>query len=100
MDNDFAKKNHLFGWRLIFISAAYVNKRKWRVKKPERNYQEANDASSENDNLANIADRWAIFFFFENPTGNTILINGERYRGILTNFLWPEIDNLNLDDFW
>lgn len=39
-------------------------------------------------------------FFFENAAGNIVTVNGDRYRAILTNFLWPQIDAINVDDLW
>ena len=39
-------------------------------------------------------------FFFENDAGNAVTVNGERYRAMLTNFLWPQIDTMNVDDLW
>ena len=39
-------------------------------------------------------------FFFENDAGNAVTVNGERYRAMLTNFLWPKIDAMNVDDLW
>lgn len=39
-------------------------------------------------------------FFFENEAGNAISVNGERYRAMLTDFFFNEIEDMNLDDIW
>jgi hypothetical protein len=39
-------------------------------------------------------------FFFENDAGNSVTVNGERYRAMITNFLWPELDGMDVDDLW
>jgi hypothetical protein len=31
--------------------------------------------------------------FFENDIGRTVMVNGVRYRSILTEFLWPKLNN-------
>lgn len=44
---------------------------------------------------------WTFFFFFENDAGNAVTVNGtvnERYRTIITDLLWPEQDDINMDD--
>lgn len=39
-------------------------------------------------------------YFIENDMGLAITINGERYRSMLSNFLWPKFDNMDLDGIW
>lgn len=39
-------------------------------------------------------------FFFQNEVGDSVTVNGERYRQMLTNFLWPNLDALDLEDMW
>ncbi|XP_060863533.1 uncharacterized protein LOC132940126 [Metopolophium dirhodum] len=39
-------------------------------------------------------------FFFEDDEGVTVTINGERYRHMLTNFLWPFLQNIDMQNLW
>jgi len=39
-------------------------------------------------------------YFFENAAGEAVTVNGVRYREMLSEFLWPELDNIDLDDIW
>ena len=37
---------------------------------------------------------------FENDEGATVTVNAERYRTMLTEFLWPKLDELDVNDVW
>ncbi|XP_075150474.1 uncharacterized protein LOC142224574 [Haematobia irritans] len=39
-------------------------------------------------------------YFFQNEAGQTVTVNGVRYREMITNFLWPELDDMDVDDMW
>lgn len=39
-------------------------------------------------------------YFFQNETGIAITVNGERYRSMISNFLWPKLDNIDTEDMW
>ena len=39
-------------------------------------------------------------FFFENEQGATVRVNGERYRATLNEFLFPKIEEDDMDDIW
>ena len=39
-------------------------------------------------------------FFFENEDGDTVTVNGERYRAMLTDCFFEEIKAEDLDDIW
>lgn len=39
-------------------------------------------------------------YFFRNEEGNTVTTNGPRYRAMLEEFLWPELDNIDITDMW
>ena len=51
---------------------------------------------------------WCAFFangiigpyFFENEAGNSVTVTGERYRAMITNFLWPELNGMDVEDIW
>jgi len=39
-------------------------------------------------------------YFFRNEVGNTVTVNGERYRSMITNFLWPKLEEVDLYNIW
>lgn len=39
-------------------------------------------------------------YFFENAAGNALTVNGVRYREMLTEFLWPELDVIDVEDMF
>jgi len=40
-------------------------------------------------------------YFFQNEAGVAIIINGERYRSMISNFLWPDdMDDMDTDNMW
>ena len=39
-------------------------------------------------------------YFFQNDAGLAVTVNGVRYREMITNFLWPELDHMNVEDMW
>lgn len=39
-------------------------------------------------------------YFFENAAGNAVTVNGESYREMITNFLWHELDGIDLENVW
>lgn len=39
-------------------------------------------------------------FFFKNDAGNTVTVNGVRYRAMINDFVFPEIDDIDTDDIW
>ncbi|KZC15025.1 hypothetical protein WN55_08618 [Dufourea novaeangliae] len=39
-------------------------------------------------------------FFFENEQGNAVTVNGDRYRAMLSDFLFPKIEEDDIDDIW
>ena len=36
-------------------------------------------------------------YFFQNEAGVAITVYGERYRSMISNFLWPKIDDMDTD---
>lgn len=41
-----------------------------------------------------------MYYFFENEDGQAVTVDGERYRTMLRDFLWPAIMNMDLDNVW
>ena len=39
-------------------------------------------------------------YFFENEAGNAVTVNGVRYRNMITEFLWPQWDGMDMEDMW
>ncbi|KAH8420105.1 hypothetical protein KR009_005943 [Drosophila setifemur] len=39
-------------------------------------------------------------YFFENDMGEAITINGECYRSMIDNFLWLELNDMDVRDMW
>lgn len=39
-------------------------------------------------------------YFFENAGGEAVTVNGNRYRAMITEFLWPELSNIGLKNMW
>ena len=39
-------------------------------------------------------------YFFENEPGATVTVNGLRYRAMITDFLWPELEDTDVDDVY
>lgn len=39
-------------------------------------------------------------YFFENDRGEAVTVNGICYRNMITEFLWPIIDDMDTEDMW
>lgn len=39
-------------------------------------------------------------YFFEDEAEIAVTVNGIRYRNMITEFLWPQLDGMDLDDMW
>jgi len=40
-----------------------------------------------------------VRYFFQNEAGVVVIINGERYRSIISN-LWPKMDDMDTNNMW
>lgn len=38
--------------------------------------------------------------FFQNEAGRAVTVNGDRYRDMINDFLWQELEDINLDEVW
>ncbi|GFW85833.1 putative transposable element [Trichonephila clavipes] len=38
--------------------------------------------------------------FFKNDEGHNVTVNGDRYRAIITNFFFPELNNHDAQELW
>jgi hypothetical protein len=39
-------------------------------------------------------------YFFENDAGNAVTVNGVRYRNMISEFLWPQLDGMDVESMW
>ena len=39
-------------------------------------------------------------YFFEDANGNAVTVNGDRYRTMLNNFLWHEVEHIDVQNMW
>ena len=39
-------------------------------------------------------------YFFENEAGLAVMVNGLRYRTMINEFLWPELEDMDVDDVY
>lgn len=39
-------------------------------------------------------------YFFRNEAGDAVTVNGERYRNMLNDFLWPELEEIDISEMW
>lgn len=98
-----------FGRKIIFSDEAhfhlggYVNKQNCRIWGSENP-----QVVVERPMHPNRVTVWCGFwsggiigpYFFENEDGDSVTVNGVRYRDMLTNFLWPLLDDLDLEQLW
>ncbi|GFW31609.1 uncharacterized protein TNCV_4682821 [Trichonephila clavipes] len=39
-------------------------------------------------------------YFFKNDEGHKVTVNGDRYRAMITNFFFPELNNHDVQELW
>lgn len=39
-------------------------------------------------------------YVFENERGQTVTVGGDRYMAMISNFLWSELEDINLKEMW
>ncbi|GFU80206.1 putative DD41D transposase [Trichonephila clavipes] len=39
-------------------------------------------------------------YFFTNDEGHNVTVNGDRYRAMITNFFFPELNNHDVQELW
>jgi hypothetical protein len=39
-------------------------------------------------------------YFFKNEAGNAVTVNGVRYHNMIMEFLWPQLDSMDMEDMW
>ena len=100
MENNFAQKI-IFSDEAHFHLGGYVNKQNCRIWGTENSHVIIEKPM----HPPRVIFQCALWsggiidpFCFENPAGNAISVNGERYRGMLAKSLWPEIEELDSED--
>jgi len=101
-DADFHKKI-IFSDEAHFWMSGFVNKQNMRYWN-ENNPQVIQELQMHPQRVTVWCGLWSggIIgpYFFENQQRNAITVNGERYRAMITDFLWPELEVMNLDGKW
>lgn len=98
-----------FGRKIIFSDEAhfwmngYVNKHNCRIW-DDANPHEIHQVLMHPQKVTVWCGFWAGGvigpYFFENDVGEAITVNGERYRTMITDFFWPKLNDMDVDDMW
>lgn len=98
-----------FGRKIIFSDEAhfwmngYVNKQNCRIW-DDANPHEVVQVAMHPEKVTVWCGFWAGGvigpYFFENVAGKAITVNGERYRSMITDFLWPKLNDMDVADMW
>jgi hypothetical protein len=102
LDGNFSKKI-IFSYEAHFQHDGCVNTQNCRILgkgKPRVTHEKPLHAQQ--------ATVWCRFwaggvigpYFFENEAGNAVTVNGARYRKMITEFLWPQLDSMEMEDMW
>jgi len=102
IDGDFSKKI-IFSDEAHFQLNGYVNKQNCRIWGTE-NPQVIQQLSMHPPRVTVWCGFWVGGvigpYFFENAAGNAVTVNGVRYRDMITNFLWEELNGIDLEDIF
>jgi len=101
-DEDFFRKI-VFSDEAHFHLGGYVNKQNCRIWGSENPHE-----TLEKPMHPQRVTVWCGFwhggiigpFFFENEQGAAVTVNGDRYRAMLNEFLFPKIQEYYVDDIW
>ena len=94
-----------FGKKIIFSDEAhlwlngFVNKQNCRIW-GERNPQDIQQRSLHSEKVTVWCGFWSGSiigpYFFQNEAGAALIVNGERYRSMITDSFWPSLDDMDL----
>ena len=103
------EENPSFGRKIIFSDEAHfwmngcVNKQNCRIW-DDTNPHEVHQVIMHPQKVTVWCGFWAGGvigpYFFENDVGEAVTVNSERYTTMITNFLWPILNHMDLDDMW
>lgn len=102
VDPDFHRKI-IFSDEAHFWLNGYVNKQNCRYWSEDNQY-----VITEKSYYPQKVTVWCAFwsegiigpYFFENECGKAVTVNGERYRNMIKEYFWHQIDDLELKDMW
>lgn len=101
-DNNFSKKI-LFSDEAHFHLDGYVNTHNCRIWATE-NPRLIHEKKMHPQKVTVWCGFWAggIIgpYFFEDEAGNAVTVNGDRYRNMLREFLWPALVGMDLEGMW
>lgn len=101
-DAQFCKKI-IFSDEAHFHLSGYVNKQNCRIW-GEENPRVMQEVSMHPQRVTVWCGFWAGGvigpYFFENREGDALTVNGVRYREMIENFCWPELDGMDLENMW
>lgn len=101
-DPDFHRKI-IFSDEAHFWMNGYVNKQNCRIW-DDTNPHKIQERPMHPEKVTVWCGFWAGGvigpYFFENDIGKAITVTGERYRSMITNFLWPELDDMDTNNMW
>ncbi|GFT06309.1 putative transposable element [Trichonephila clavipes] len=96
-------KRILFSDEAHFWLNGYVNKQNCRIWS-EANSQVYVETPLHPEKLTVWCALWAggIIgpYFFKNDEGHNVTVNGDRYRAMITNFFFPELNNHDVQELW
>jgi transposase len=101
--------DHAFSQNIIFSDEAhfhlsgFINKqncRIWAAENPREIVEKPLHAQKVTVWCAMSANGIIGPYFFENDAGNSVTVNGERYRAMITNFLWPALNDMDVEEMW
>lgn len=101
-DVDFTKRI-IFSDEAHFHLSGYVNKQNCRIWGRE-NPQEVMERPMHPQRATVWCGFWARGvigpFFFEDDTGTAVTVNGDRYRRMISDWLWPIMEGMNIENCW
>ncbi|CAK9810854.1 Transposable element Tc3 transposase [Anthophora plagiata] len=102
IDGDFSKKI-IFSDEAHFQLGDYVNKQNCRIWGTE-NLQMIQQLPMHPPRVTVWCGFWVRGvigpYFFDNDVGNAVTVTGIRYRDMITNFLWKELNGMDLEDIF
>ena len=97
------RKKIIFSDEAHFHLCGFVNKQNclvWAHKNPRQIVEKPLHPRKVNVWCAFSANGIIGPYFFENEAGNSVTVTRERYRAMITNFLWPELNGMDVEDVW
>lgn len=102
-ENDGFARNIIFSDEAHFHLNGFVNKQNCRIWGPENPYK-----VQEKELYPQRVTVWCGFwvggiigpYFFEDEEGHAVTVNGIRYRQMIRNFLWFQLNGMDIQELW